>query len=407
MNWIERIDFKHWTIANFVILAFFGALLRYIICFPTAKLNFMYILQAHSHFAFSAWIFMALALLIAGKVLEPRNRKFQWLMLINLICSFGMLISFTLQGYKLLSIAFSTAFLFLTYWFGYLIYCRLKKADYGAVFSKLILAALFFLIISSAGPLALGFLKATGNTGSIYQNAIYFYLHFQMNGWMLFGVLALLAGQYLKPDLKDINQPSLWLNTFILSSLPLFFIFTLWSKPPLWIYYTATLASVLNIISWFALLWQLRNSVQQLPFLVKTALAAISFKLIFQVLICIPIVGDWAFSSRNLIIGYVHLLTLGAITPILITQFNNAPQKFKRADYYYTAFTVVYLILLFIQPLLSIRDIIIPFYQLYLLITSVLFCLWGLLYYHLHFRRPSTVYSKPLNTKYVFYESNN
>jgi hypothetical protein len=409
MNWINRIDFQRWTMANFIVLAFLGVVLRYIICFPAGKLNYLFILHAHSHFAFAGWIFMALAILLIRQIPEADTPSFKWVLLLSLTSSFGMLISFSLQGYKAISIVFSTLFLVVTYRFGFLIINHLKNQKYDIIFSKLIKAAVFFLVISSLGPLALGALKASGNMGIIYQNSIYFYLHFQMNGWMLFGVLALVAKKYLNADISTKQGLRLQINSFILSSVPLFFIFTLWSHPPQWVYLIALCAALINAGSWFALLFKLRSSSNEIPSLVKFALAAISLKVIFQILVCIPPIGEWTFANRNLIIGYVHLLTLGAITPVIINEF--CLSLYKKASKYlngfYTALTLIYLALLFIQPLFSVWKISIPYYQHYLLAVSILYCMTGIFYFRQFFCKPlHLTFSHRKSLNQILYESN-
>ena len=385
MDWINRIDFQRWTMANFIVLAFLGSVLRYIICFPAGKLNYLFILHAHSHFAFAGWIFMALAIFLSKKIHLTPPHAFNWILLLTLICSFGMLISFSLQGYKFVSIAFSTLFIFVTYWFAYLLNRYLKNDRTDFLFRTLSKAGILFLVISSLGPLALGVLKANGNTGIIYQNSIYFYLHFQMNGWMLFGVLALVAKQILKEG-NSYKGLKPYLYAFICSTAPLFFIFTLWAHPPQWVYFVALSASIFNSASWFIILWKLRLAAGPIPFFIKVALLAISIKVLFQVMVCIPLIGDWTFSNRNLIIGYVHLITLGAITPVIISQFtSNLNLKTPYLDGFYTTLTLLYLGLLFIQPLLNLWLISIPYFQHYLLATSLLFCVAGLAYYRQFF----------------------
>lgn len=389
MHWIRRIDFSRWTFANFVVLAVFGALLRFMVCLPSGNLNYLNILHAHSHFAFAGWMFMALAILVVRQLTAEHSATFRWILLLTMICSVGMLLSFSLQGYKAVSIIFLSLFLFVTYWFGFLVY---KKQDTKSksISAKLLMAGIGFMLISSIGPLALGILKATGNIGAIYQNAIYFYLHFQMNGWMVLAALALIASKFLSLNTvqKEIEP---WLNIFILSTLPLFFIFTLWSRPASWAFIVAFLGAFLNALSWFIIIKKLKNSVEALPLLIRLALIAISVKVVFQLFVCVPFIGEWTFLNRNLIIGYVHLITLACVTPVIINQFIRN-QNLNVVSWFYVALTAIYLVFLFIQPALTLLEIAIPFYQYYLLIISVLYCLLGIAYY-IGLYRPSSVFS--------------
>ncbi|MGV3509419.1 MAG: hypothetical protein ACO1N7_09035 [Sphingobacteriaceae bacterium] len=410
MTWIKKLDFTRWAIANFVILAFFGAVLRYMVCFP-AGLNYLNILHAHSHFAFSGWTFLALAFLIFKQLKEPVSGAFQWMLVLTLLCSFGMLFSFSVQGYKFVSISFSTLFLVVTYWFSYLVYRKLQLVN-NTIFRTLIKAGIWCLVLSSIGPLALGALKASGNTGIIYQNAIYFYLHFQLNGWMLFATLGLIAISFLKLESSQ-TSTKVWLMVFIISSIPLFFIFTLWAKPPQWVFLLAFISACFNAASWFILGTKLWEDIKQFPFLVKFALLAISIKVVFQLFVCIPVIGEWTFLNRNLIIGYVHLITLGSITPVIINQFVKIGrlQSVKTLNKFYCSLTVLYLVILFLQPLLNLYGMLIPHFQYCLFAISVLFCITGLSYYYkllpqrtlINFSIKKRLFTTP---KYL-YESNN
>lgn len=382
MAWIKKLDLVRWAFANFIILALFGAVLRYMVCFPASGLNYLNILHAHSHFAFSGWVFLALAFLICKQVKEPIAGTFKWMFLVTLFCSFGVLFSFSVQGYKFVSISFSTLFLLLTYWFSYLIYRKVQLVK-NSIFRTLIQSGIWCLVVSSIGPLALGALKASGNTGIIYQNSIYFYLHFQLNGWMLFTALGLIVVSFLKIESIQ-RSTSLWLMVFILSSIPLFFIFTLWTKPPQWVFLLAFISAAFNAISWFILGIKLWKNISQSSFLIKFALLSISIKVVFQLVVCIPAIGEWAFSNRNLIIGYVHLITLGSITPVIIDQFIKIDrlQYVKTVSKLYCILTVLYLILLFLQPLLNLYGMVMPHFHYCLFAVSVLFCITGVLYYY-------------------------
>lgn len=383
---MNRISFERWTFASFIILAFFGAILRYMLCFPLPGISYMNILHAHSHYAFGGWIFLALVILIMRLMPDHKPAAFKWLMLIAVLSSLGMLISFSIQGYKAVSIAFSTLFLLITYWFAWLVYPKMSLKDAPSS-SLLLKAGIWCLVLSSIGPLALGALKASGNTGAIYQNAIYFYLHFQMNGWMLLTALGLVFKDSFRFDHVSQNRLSPWLYAFIFSGFPLFFIFTLWSKPSSWLVEVAFAAALVNAVSWFGILRQSLCRLKKAPLMIQVALLAVSLKVVFQILVCVPQIGEWTFSNRNLIIGYVHLLTLGCVTPILLHLFSRH-LSIKSIERSYIALVVIYLSLLFIQPFLSLYRIMIPNYQHLLLAISLLFCLSGICYYRKLYCRP-------------------
>jgi hypothetical protein len=342
--------------------------------------SYRFVLHAHSHFAFSGWMFFSIALLISrlcntGKI----SGSFRTLLILTLVSAYGMLFSFSWQGYKLISICFSTLFVLVTFRFTYLVFkSPLLKERLNSMAYKLICSSLVLLCLSALGPFALGPLAAFGlKQTPYYQNAIYFYLHFQMNGFMLLAALGLLASAVPVKHLA--RQAQRWLNLFIFSAVPLYFIFTLWGKQGSGLWILASVGAALNLVSWVALCFHLSGYWRIFSFLEKAALIALTIKCIFQLFVCIPVVGDWTFVNRNLIIGYIHLLTLGILMPLLIAQFIragliNSCRQITTTNTLYIGLVLIYLCLLFIQPFLMLFSTIIPAYQflLFLLCASFL-----------------------------------
>jgi len=385
MKWHQTLNYPRWAIVNFIVLSIFGVLLRYLQLYDLPWLDYQFILHAHSHFAFSGWMFFSIALLIACLCTGDKlTSGFKYVLFLTLISAYGMLASFSWQGYKLVSISFSTLFVLVTFRFTYLIFKGdLLKDRVNATAYQLFRGSLVLLCLSALGPFALGPLAALGLKNTpYYQDAVYFYLHFQMNGFMLLAALGLLTSTVpIKPLTGHTKQ---WLNLFIYSTIPLYFIFTLWGKPGILIGVLACIGSGLNLLSWLALCFYFRRNWSGFSFLEKAALIALTIKCIFQLLTCIPVVGDWTFLNRNLIIGYIHLLTLGIIMPLLIGQFIR--KGFIRSckvivvgNSFYIILVVLYLCLLFIQPLLALFSIFIPGYQSLLLLLCLLFLPVGVL----------------------------
>jgi hypothetical protein len=385
MRWYQNLNFPKWAILNFIVLSIFGVLLRYMQLYDLSCLNYQFILHAHSHFAFSGWMFFSIALLIAplcnaGKI----SPAFKTVLFLALISAYGMLASFSWQGYKLLSIGFSTLFVLVTFRFTYMVFTSaLLMERVNAIAYKLIRSSLVLLCLSALGPFALGPLAALGLQHTpYYQNAIYFYLHFQMNGFMLLAVLGLFAEAV---SVNNLTRPSkVWLNLFIFSAIPLYFIFTLWGKPGNWLWILSCIGSGLNLVSWLALCFNFRSYWRNFSMLEKVALIGLTVKCISQVFVCFPAIGNWTFLNRNLIIGYIHLLTLGIIMPLLIAQFikNGLIRSCKvitTVNILYIVLVLIYLPLLFIQPLLMLFSIFIPAYQFLLFLVCALFLPIGIL----------------------------
>lgn len=372
--------YLRFAVVNFIVLTTLGLVLRYIHIGSLGAINYQFLLHSHSHFAFSGWMFFAIGLLIirfGNKSVLPAS--FKWVLILSLVSAYGMLVSFYLQGYKTISISFSTLFIVVTYRFTYLVF-KSRMLDKGLnPFSSLLLkGSLVFLCLSSAGPFALGPLMATGLKNTPwYQDAIYIYLHFQMNGFMLLAALGLLASQ-LRLTLSRTGKT--WLNLFIYSTLPLYFIFTLWSRPGLVFQLLAGMGAAVNTVSWFALCIGARKELPKCSALARTALIATTLKTIFQLFVCVPEIGEWVFSNRDLIVGYIHLLTLGIITPLIFEQMiqSGIIKMWPPLVWTYICAAVTYPALLFSQPALALLDIHVPNYQPILFSISLLFLLTGL-----------------------------
>lgn len=378
----QKVSFSHFALFNFIVLSLWGVVLRYM-QLAGLPFNYQYLLHAHSHFAFSGWMFLSIAFLIArlcggGKL----SAGFCWVLILAQVSAWGMLLSFSLQGYRAISITFSSLFVMVGFRLAYLVWKR--KGLHTAVNPParlLINYALAFLCLSAIGPFALGPLAALGmKAHPLYQDAIYFYLHFQLNGFMELAVLGLLAGAL--PMGRMMTGDKRWLQIFTLSAIPLYAIFCLWSRPASSIWWIAGTAAGLHMLSWLILARRYRTCRTQISWLEKLALLALTLKCLLQLAICFPPIGEWTFSNRNLIIGYIHLLTLGILMPLLVRQFIRAGCLQQNATtgrllVVYMILVILYLALLFLQPLLSLFGVIIPFYQLSLFILSLFLFFWG------------------------------
>ena len=262
----------------------------------------------------------------------------------------------------------------MTYRFTYLVFKgKVFKNDLHKLSSRLIEASLVFLCLSSIGPFTLGPLMAMGFKNTpYYQDAIYVYLHFQMNGFMLLAVWGLFASTL---PVDSLSKPAkIWLDLFIYSTVLLYFIFTLWSGPGLFVQISAAIGAATNLVSWIALFFLFKDKFPSNSALVKAAFLATSLKVLFQLLICYPSIGSWTFSNRDLIIGYIHLLTLGIVTPLILDQMirRGFLRRWSPAIWIYIGGAVAYLVLLFAQPLLARFGVLIPCYLVLLFSFSFL-----------------------------------
>ncbi|GEO05032.1 hypothetical protein AAE02nite_26960 [Adhaeribacter aerolatus] len=305
---------------------------------PPVGFNYKYLLHAHSHIAILGWLFSAFFVALLGAYLPEKNRNnkiYRWQFWLGQLTVVGMLCSFPVQGYGLYSIVFSTLHIFISYWF---IYQFLKDSRKESLIKsqhlisfKFIKASLYFLALSTLGPWAMGPIMATGGSGShLYYNAIYFYLHFQYNGWLSFAALGLLFWLLEKKQVPFSRADASWFfNLFFWACLPGYLLSVLWIKPPAIIYYLAGLAAVMQVIGlllFLRLLYRHRLAISRLftgwsSIFFSLAIICFTLKIIMQLATAIPFMADLAYSVRNFIIGYLHLVLIGFVTFFLFAYF--------------------------------------------------------------------------------------
>lgn len=320
------------SIVNLLIVAILGTLMRYKIGFEFPYFDQKNIQHSHSHFAFSGWISQTIMVLMIDYLFK-RNRTnafsdFSLLLWANLICSYGMLVSFFLQGYGVISIIFSTTSVLLSFLFTYAFFKELRLIDANDPSIKWFKSALIFNVLSSAGTFLLAYMMSTHQlVQNIYLGSLYFYLHFQYNGWFFFAGFGLLIGflYKYKPELKI---PDSIFYLFAISCPMAYFLSTLWAKLPVWIYSLAVISAILQLVAWWRFLkyYFLNKNIINNSFpiiwryILLAVLLALSFKFLLQMGSTIPEISKLAFGFRPIVIAYLHLVLL-AITSVFLVAF--------------------------------------------------------------------------------------
>ena len=338
---------KFWlkfSLLNLLIVALIGLLMRYKIGFEFPFFDQKHLQHSHSHFAFSGWISHTLMVLMIvflekKKVLlqaQDDNReknienrffkKYSSILSANLICAYGMLVFFIIQGYGLFSIIFSTSSIIVSCVFAYYFVKDLKLISDDDLSKNWFKTALFFNVISSFGTFALAYMMISKN---IHQNeylaSIYYYLHFQYNGWFFFACMGLLFSfLQLKPSENSFFKRTFWL--FFLSCIPAYFLSTLWWDLPIWIYLITVVAAFIQVYAWFRFLIIIikskREFLYNFPFFLRYILLfvafALSIKFLLQLGSTIPVLSRLAFGFRPIVIAYLHLVLLAIISLFLL-----------------------------------------------------------------------------------------
>ena len=109
-------------IFNFCIVAFLGFVLRSKILFSIPFLDYNRLLDAHFHFAFGAWVTLALAVLFIYQILPSGNELkplYKWLPIAILLSSWLLLIASPLPANSPVSSVCSVIFILVTYVFSW------------------------------------------------------------------------------------------------------------------------------------------------------------------------------------------------------------------------------------------------------------------------------------------------
>lgn len=317
------------ALLNLLIVSFIGVILRYKIAFSLPFIDQKHLLHGHSHFAFAGWVTHALMVLLVAYLVEQKDqsiyKRYRWVIIANLIAAYGMLVSFSLQGYGLFSIFFSNISIAVSYVFAFMFWKDLNTLSIKTVGHWWIKAALLFNVLSSLGAFSLAFMMVTKN---LHQNwylaSVYFFLHFQYNGWFLFACLGLATDKFFSSVSTVILKRIFWL--FALACVPAYILSALWLPIPLWVYIVVVFAAFSQLAGWVLFIQQLRKQLPDIrPTINKTvqwllflSSIALSIKLFLQLASTIPSLSTLAFGFRPIVIGYLHLILLGVITLFLL-----------------------------------------------------------------------------------------
>ena len=335
-----RSDIQKWiriAFINLLIVALLGTIMRYKIAYYFPLIEQKNFLHAHSHFAFAGWVTQVLiTMLVAYLSMKTHKnflKKYKWLLTANLVTAYGMLLSFPWEGYGIVSITFSTLSIFVSYAFAFFFWKDLNRLPAKSVSHLWFKAALIFNIISSIGAFALAYMLANKmQHPSWYLATIYYFLHFQYNGWFFFTCMGLLCSKLVTAGVKQLFLKRIFLM-FVLACVPTYFLSALWLPIPFIVYLLVVLAAALQLIGWIFLLIKIikfraaifATVLKDAKIILILSGIALSIKLLLQAGSTIPYLSKIAFGFRPVVIGYLHLVLLGVITLFIIgySKMNN------------------------------------------------------------------------------------
>jgi hypothetical protein len=388
---LKNITIQKWiriALINLLVVSLLGVTMRYKIAYSLPFIDQKKFLHAHSHFAFAGWITQALMILLVTYLVRQGGdiffKKYKWILIANLVTAYGMLFSFPFQGYGLYSIIFSTLSIFVSYVFAVMYWRDLNRLSEKAVSHSWFKAALIFNAVSSIGAFTLAGMMATKTVHqNWYLQAVYFFLHFQYNGWFFFACMGLLTDKLYRLGIINRNLITVfWL--FAAACIPAYILSVLWVKLPVWAYATVVIAAFAQVAGWVLLLkiiYQSSIFLKSFTIAVKRLLflsaMALTIKLLLQLGSTIPFLSHLAFGFRPIVIAYLHLVLLGVITLFIIgyilsEKYITLNRKMYTGTFIFTAGIILNEIILMIQGISDLNYIPIPYSNEMLLVAGII-----------------------------------
>ncbi|RYZ24551.1 MAG: hypothetical protein EOO16_00155 [Chitinophagaceae bacterium] len=311
---------------NLAIVALLGLALRLKILLELPFVDYRNLLSAHSHFAFSGWVGFMLMTVFTFDLLSgdptKQQQKPAWLLLAVNISALGMAATFPFQGYGPLSLFFSSAYILLNFVFARVFIRRLPRSAERPtrLLSTWSVGALLF---SAFGPAGLSYiLSGRSHNANLYRDAIYWFLHFQYNGFFTLGIFAhLFSRTFPAPVPGDARR---FAGLLCASLLPALFLALLWHNEPL--FYAAGALGTLLLLG--ALCFFVKLAAQGMLLkgmrtrlgrrLLRLSFLSFGLKLLLQCGTLIPSLGNAVYGDRPVIIGFLHLVFLGFVSFYLL-----------------------------------------------------------------------------------------
>lgn len=288
-----------------VLGTFIGLVLRFVFTGSVSAFPFKNVLHAHSHVMLMGFLFNSLLILVWTNFTNGIDKvSFKYYILLQ-VCMAIMVVAFIIQGYAFYSILFSTLHLILSY----ILLIRLWKRLIGNnLMLYLIKAGILFHFLSSIGPYTLGPLMVLGMKESPwYQQAIFFYLHFQFFGIFFTWLLAILL-QKISLILTKIQLIGIIVSLFFLYAHSLDYNFDHWL-----IQFFGGFGSILL----FLILLSFYKGFQKSEKPIKIIYYFTLIIAIFNMAGSITSIAQLVVENRFLLIAWLHILFLGLYVPFI------------------------------------------------------------------------------------------
>jgi len=317
----------------FFIAVSLGLLLRWQLINPFPFIQYTYLLHAHSHIMFLGWVFNALYFaFVYSFVRDKWNSRYRMIFILLQLLVVGMLISFPLQGYGFFSILFSTlhtiaAIIFIVRF----LHDARNVSSKNQISCYAVKISLVLFLLSTVGPFVLGFITSSGLRHSQwYSFSVYYYLHFQYNGFFLLGILGLffkfLEDRGVMYSASIARKGIFWTA---IACVPAYFLSTLWAKPSLVFNVIGFVGGIIQLLALGMLFKSCRTCLVQIKEALKAGslipllivVSSILIKEMLQLISAFPSVAQLAYEFRNYVMAYLHFVLLGIISLFLLIWF--------------------------------------------------------------------------------------
>ncbi|PCH76778.1 MAG: hypothetical protein COB98_05290 [Flavobacteriaceae bacterium] len=329
INKIDKIKLKL-SLTLFALSVLYGLLLRLQVVKPIFQFDYNNVLQSHSHVAFLGWGFLSTLIVMQYVFLttEQRAKKVYcityWIMF---TCIALMLASFVLSGYHLFSIILLTVFGLTSYVFCYEMIKDLKNDTKHLISSKFAKASIYYYVLSSLATWFVAFVVLTQGKTDLYYNAIYFYLHFLYNGFFVFALFGVFFKMLRKKSMiisqRRIKHFYYYTN---IACIPAYALSVLWSDVHISLNIIGGIAAVIQLIGLLYLMVIIKQTFIRYSLsnysriLLMTVMVSYGLKLVAQFLSSFPYFVTKTIELKPyLLIGYLHMVTIGFISFFLLT----------------------------------------------------------------------------------------
>ncbi|MEO7174702.1 MAG: hypothetical protein ABIV51_02660 [Saprospiraceae bacterium] len=275
-------------------------------------------------FFMTGWIFTILFASILGSfpVVDSKSLlAYRSVFVLAQIGSYGMLCSHLLDEMDIMLSLFALVFTVATTWFS----LRVIRDTYGdsTLSRRFLVLCLIFLFLSSSAPYVLAWLDGTMINERFVQNATYFFFHIGYNGWITFGIAALVI-RYLEmrgwaPEGRAGRRYFRWMAY---SSLFTFFLHTLWGEANPFNYVLAGFGALLQIGASVYLMHSLslrnRQKDPGVPLIARRLflMAGIAFllKIALQMASAFPRVAEMAYRDHPMVHAFLIEILVGFVS---------------------------------------------------------------------------------------------